>query len=329
MKKRIKNVSGGSLLINGTLVANNGTVDLTFAQADKLATTLFPATLQYVTDVPTELYVGTGTITTDDIAALAVTEDKIGALAVTEGKIGALAVTEGKLGALAVTEGKIGAGAVTKVKLNADVNIAEYAGSKAVGIIRIASNVADTETVTIGADVYEFDSDADPGTITEGRIRVSVVADLTPATATDALVAAINASGTEAITAIDVSANEILLCGSEVGIDTTAIATTMGGVNNAVDTAAMRVGVASGAKNLVYVNRVPNAAEVALDHLHIPVDFVPTFVMIQVVTTATGIPVAWNGGYSITGGANPYVTINNAGDIDWADSDTVKVLIGE
>lgn len=46
-------------------------------------------------------------------------------------------------------------------------------GHRAINVLRVAAAVQDAETVTIGADVYEFDTHSSP-TITGGRIRVDV-----------------------------------------------------------------------------------------------------------------------------------------------------------
>src|SRR5450830_461876 len=94
-------------------------------------------------------------------------------------------------------------------------------GRPAMNVLRIAVNAADTETVTIGRDVYEFDSNA---TFTPGRIRV-VTATLTPVVASAALAAAINASGTQGLVATVISANEVLIV-SRVGGATGAVACT-------------------------------------------------------------------------------------------------------
>ncbi len=64
---------------------------------------------------------------------------------------------------------------------------------------------------------------------------------------------------------------------------------------------------------MAVVNRVPNATEVALGNLHIPLPFVPVYVIVTVWTTATRIAVAWNGAWALTGGSNPRVTLDNAG----------------
>lgn len=60
----------------------------------------------------------------------------------------------------------------------------------AVGTLTFTDSVSDTETVTIGEDVYEFDTDA-VASITEGNIRVDVSGGATASDAVTALVAAI------------------------------------------------------------------------------------------------------------------------------------------
>src|SRR5579872_4281381 len=81
-------------------------------------------------------------------------------------------------------------------------------GQKDINILRVASNVADGETVTIGADVYCFKASGNAGA---GQIKVDVSGGLTPTNATTQLAAAIAASGTAAIIATRMSANEIMI----------------------------------------------------------------------------------------------------------------------
>jgi hypothetical protein len=218
---------------------------------------------------------------------------------------------------------KLAGATVTTAQLDSSVLLP---GKVAVGIIYVPANVADPETVTIGADIYEFDR-ADDGADAGGTILVTAHSDDTPANATDALIAAINASGTEAITAIDISDNEILLVADAVGAVVIALAEAMAGVGNVVDSAAMREGAVAGFKDVAFVTRVPNATEVTLDQLHIPLDFVPATVIVQLRVTSTGALVAWDGDVLITGGGNPYITINNDGSVDFTASHTFHVMI--
>lgn len=375
-----------------------------------------------------------------DLDTLDLTELKLGGVAITAdageiNKLDGLATSKEELNLLTGLT-------ATASQLNA---VPSNAGKVALGIIRIASAVKDGETVTIGADVYEFDTD---GSVTEGNILADctggsevaaqgtlsmatkptpgdtvtlgttvytfvpdgtanaageidvgsdaaaaqanfvaavngtdgfntahplvsagdfaandcVITALTPGTAgnsiastetftavgnifdavtlgtttagvdptagegSDALIAAINASATEAVKAIDISANEVLIVAEEAGVVTLALAETMGGANNAVDTSAMRGGGAASAVNIATVSRVPNATEVALDQMHIPLDFAPNFVFVQVRVTANGTIKAWDGGMTITSGDNPYITLTNAGNTDWAATDTVYVI---
>ena len=202
--------------------------------------------------------------------------------------------------------------------------LAEVAGKVAIGVIYVPANVADVETVTIGADVYEFDRAVDG--VVGGNIAVTAHGDDTPANATDALIAVINASGTEAITAIDISANEILLVADVAGAVVTALAETMGGGGNVVSAANMASGEAAGTKEIASAARVATATEVTIGNLHIALDFVPVTVIVQIRHTSTGVVLAWDGDVLITGGANPYITINNDGGADWDADDTIHVL---
>src|SRR4051812_50124512 len=72
---------------------------------------------------------------------------------------------------------------------------------RAMNVLRLASNVADGETITIGTEVYEIDTAAAPGAVTAGNIRVDCNAGVSPAVASAAIVAAINANTKYGLTA--------------------------------------------------------------------------------------------------------------------------------
>lgn len=90
------------------------------------------------------------------------------------------------------------------------------------GILTFSGSVSDAETVTIGADVYEFDTG---GGVTGGRISVDVSGGATAAAAVTALVAAINASATEAVTAVDGNGNTVVVY-TDTALSTTMATTT-------------------------------------------------------------------------------------------------------
>ena len=91
------------------------------------------------------------------------------------------------------------------------------------GILTFSGVVSDTETVTIGSDVYEFDADS---SVTGGNIAVDVSGGVTAADAVTALVAAINASATEAVTAVDGNANSVVVYTDASGLTTDGTTTT-------------------------------------------------------------------------------------------------------
>ena len=115
-------------------------------------------------------------------------------------------------------------------------------GRAAVGYYYTTGVVADTNIVTIGTRVYEFDTAAAPGAITAGRVRVDVnnPADVTADAAITALVTAINGdvlSPVDAIAWID---------NSDVTAGCTLVARTEDNLNHALAQATAN-GVVSGA----------------------------------------------------------------------------------
>jgi hypothetical protein len=73
----------------------------------------------------------------------------------------------------------------------------------ATGSLTFTGSVSDGETVTIGGRVYEFDTAANPGSITAGRVRVNVNGGATASAAVTALVTAITGDSSAVVTAVD------------------------------------------------------------------------------------------------------------------------------
>ena len=141
---------------------------------------------------------------------------------------------------------------------------------------------------------------------------------------TTALVAAINdPARTENVTAIRVTANVVLVYHDIIGPDATGTTETLSGVNNVWDAAALHDGALASSLSLAAIARVPNAVEVATDYLLVPLDFVPTAVVIDVRTTATGAKVAWNGGCTILASG---LQIDNLSTVDWSVAETLYIL---
>src|SRR3954463_13120381 len=140
---------------------------------------------------------------------------------------------------------------------------------RAMNVLRLASNVADAETITIGSEVYEIDTAAAPGAVAAGNIRVDCNAGVTPAIASAAIVAAINANTKYGLTALAISVNEILVFGNS---DSSPIhlpcSETLAGANNAWGAAAFYGGESSGIRGLRAAQRNPNAQEVSIGNMH-------------------------------------------------------------
>src|SRR5678815_5651167 len=142
-------------------------------------------------------------------------------------------------------------------------------GRRAVNVLRLAANVADGETITIGGEVYEIDTAADPGAITAGNIRVNCNAGVTPTIASASIVGAINANTRLGLTAVAISVNEILVfTNADSSAITLPCSETLAGAHNAWATAAFYGGEASGVRGLRAAQRLPNAQEVAIGNMH-------------------------------------------------------------
>lgn len=139
---------------------------------------------------------------------------------------------------------------------------------------------------------------------------------------TDALIAAITASGTELVAAVDIGTAEVLIIADAVGVITIACTETLTGTG-VWAAANMYGGSAAGGTAIVAQARVPNAVEASVANMHFQFDFNVAFVNVVIRATSTGIVLAWDGGITVTAGL---VTIDNDGAADWDADDTVYVL---
>ncbi len=158
-----------------------------------------------------------------------------------------------------------------------------------------------------------------------GNIAVGLAATLTPAAGTDALIDVINSDGTQAVTAVDIGDNEVVIHADQVGAVALACTETLAGANNVWAAATMFGGGPVEQRSINIQKRVPTATEVALGNMHFMFDFAPTVLGVFVYVTATpGVAVAWAGGVTVTGNR---VTLDNGGGTDWSASDTVLLIV--
>lgn len=199
-------------------------------------------------------------------------------------------------------------------------------GRPAINTLRVATDVADTETITIGTTVFEVDTAASPGAITAGRVRVDCSAAVTPTAFTTAFEAAVNAANLVALKfrATRISASEVLIVNTRNGVDATACTETLAGANNVWAAAAAFGGRADSTvlRGVMIVSRAATATEVALGTMHFVLPYTPTAIAVQ-VRTAAGVAVAHNGGANATGNR---VTVDNTGATDFAATDVVTVI---
>lgn len=205
------------------------------------------------------------------------------------------------------------------------IDLTNDPGLRACNTLRIATNVADAETVVIGSRIYEFDRAVDG--VVPGNISVKGHADDTPGNAITALVEAINSDAISEVTAIKVSANEMFIYHKEPGNKTTATSETLLGANNGWASATLLNGREPGSQSYSVIRRVPTAVEVALGVMHFYFDYPPTLADIRVVVTATpGVPLAWDGAVTITGNR---LTIDNTGSVDWSTTNTIVLTVAK
>ena len=199
-------------------------------------------------------------------------------------------------------------------------------GRRYSNVLRIASNVADGETVTIGNEVYEIDTAADPGSLgVVGDFRVNCSSGVTPAIAGTALCAAINNASQQGIVAKVINVGEVIIA-TRIGVAGRALACakTLAGASNGW-AAAVMYGGSDPFKGEQVQSRAANANEVALLAMRFVFPFNPVSALV-VVRTATGAPKAWGGNTVLTADR---VDVVNTGATDIAATDVVTVLASE
>jgi len=111
-------------------------------------------------------------------------------------------------------------GTVSGTNFAIDLSLVSTAAS---GTLTFTGVVSDGEVVVIGDDTYEFDTD---DSVTEGNIQVFVGANTDAPSAVIALVAAIEAAGTEAVSAVDGAGDTVVVTGNYHRSADNSIATT-------------------------------------------------------------------------------------------------------
>jgi hypothetical protein len=216
-----------------------------------------------------------------------------------------------------LTDGTLGL-----TKFAAAAGLMSDLGKRYINVLRLGSDVADGETVTIGAFTFEFDNNDD---FNPANYQVDVQPGVTPALAGEALAETINTQAAGVLRAVQISDNEVLVASDVISSGSAlACSETMGGANNEWAAANMYGGAAPATKNMSSAARVPNDTEVALGKMHFYFGFTPSVVQVQVRVTATGVVKAWDGAVSING---ERVTLDNSGGTDWANTDTVHVMV--
>lgn len=107
----------------------------------------------------------------------------------------------------------------------------------ATGTVTFNDAVSDGDIVTIGTRVYEFDTAANPGAITAGRVRVDVSGGATAPAAVTALVTAITGDTSAVATAVDGDLDTVVVTAKNTysGSAGNAIVFTKTGENIVVD----------------------------------------------------------------------------------------------
>lgn len=186
-------------------------------------------------------------------------------------------------------------------------------------------------TIAVHADAINILTSA--GTPAPTNIPIGVAAALAAATVTPIFAATImedagTAGQANAVNAASLSAGAVLLLTAEA-VGAVALATTETGTNSAFDFTAMRYGAAATVRQVYSRAIVPDSEEVTANEIIIPLPFDPVAISVQIVNTATGVILAWDGDLQVVVASAPtpaYIIINNDAAVDWDANDTIRVI---
>ncbi|PJZ51561.1 hypothetical protein [Leptospira adleri] len=205
------------------------------------------------------------------------------------------------------------------------VDVLSDPGFLGVNILRLASNVSDGETISIGGLTFQFDRAA--AGVPAGRIGITSHSDDTPVNVSTSIVAAINSQNRSEVLAMKMSNNEILTINKDFESNP-SFGSTMAGANNQWASPNSIVGEKPGTVQSGFVKRIPTAVEVALGKIRVVFDFPPTLLEIRVVLSAKpGVQVAWDGTVSVSGNI---LTLDNAsGSTPFLATHTITLWVGK
>lgn len=158
---------------------------------------------------------------------------------------------------------------------------------RTMNFLRVATAAADGETVTIGNEVYEWDTAAAPGAITAGRIRIDISAGQSTTQCMNALVAAINGNTKQPIAARKLGPGVAVVANAGVGGICLPCSHTMAGANNAWlqarmgDTGGQPIQLGSGPVPCQMQYRIATAMEVTLSAMEFFFPFTVGWAMVQ------------------------------------------------
>jgi hypothetical protein len=190
--------------------------------------------------------------------------------------------------------------------------------------LRVATIAANGEAFTIGSETFSCVS-ADPEAF-------EFIPGADAAGSATNIAACINANTTQKIKARAFTGG-VLIQSTKPGNRALACTETLAGTNNAWASATMYGGSAEDAfektRGFELIPIVPNATEVAVGRIDLPLNFTPSGFIVDVRVTATGVAKAWDGGITKDGTDPQLVAITNAGSTDWETTDTITVLAFE
>ena len=203
---------------------------------------------------------------------------------------------------------------------------AALAGRPYVNTLKLATALTNTETVTIGGQVYQFDNTTNtPGKMTNGNYRVdSQTQGLSVSNSVIALAASINLNSSRGILASVIGTNKVFIETRPGAVPTAwACAKSVSGSGNAWFASAM-VGGGAAYKGVQVQSRAVIAAEVTDGVVRFVFPFTPAMALVN-VRGSTGVITNCNGAVTLSGRR---VDMTNGASV-WIAGDVVTVVASE
>jgi hypothetical protein len=194
-------------------------------------------------------------------------------------------------------------------------------------VLLLFTNVAHGESVTVGSDVFQVDTNAWPtAALTNGAFRVALTnGALAPTNFGAAFVTCFNSSNRLGLIATAVSRAEVLVYSPPGVVGRVFTCTNSMAVTSNLWARGTLSGGSAPYPSLCIRSRTVSASEVLVGQVRFQLGFTPVSIFATVWSSA-GVTKAWDGALTLSGAL---LTLDNSGSTDWAATDIITVFASE